>query len=130
MVNVELNGERTGALERVSQQHGVRPYMTMLSAWAVVLGRLSGQDDLVILAHQLIALGIGPDAHVALGGAYVPLDHVHRGAPRRGPHWTVMDHPDHHKELASVLVAMATRGNPVTVAGQLDVSRRVHKEHQ
>ncbi|WP_261644019.1 non-ribosomal peptide synthetase [Erwinia mallotivora] len=36
------------ALRRFSRQHGVTPYMTVLAAWSVVLGRLAGRDDLVI----------------------------------------------------------------------------------
>ncbi|QWA10334.1 amino acid adenylation domain-containing protein [Sodalis ligni] len=47
-VAIELDGKLTTALKRLSQQHGVTLFMTLLSAWAVVLSRLSGQDDIVI----------------------------------------------------------------------------------
>ncbi|MBO7849531.1 hypothetical protein J6350_30980, partial [Burkholderia pseudomallei] len=33
---------------RLSQRHGVTPYMTLLSSWAAVLSRLSGQEEVVI----------------------------------------------------------------------------------
>ncbi|PQQ23211.1 non-ribosomal peptide synthetase, partial [Photorhabdus luminescens] len=47
-VPVNLDVELTTALKRLSEQHGVTLFMTLLSAWAVVLSRLSGQDDVVI----------------------------------------------------------------------------------
>ncbi len=47
-VEIELDPELTAALKALSQRHGATLYMTFLAAWAVVLGRLSGQDDVVI----------------------------------------------------------------------------------
>jgi len=47
-VAVELDEALTAALKRLSQRHGTTPFMTLLAAWAVVLGRLSGHDDVVI----------------------------------------------------------------------------------
>ncbi|MCA6222761.1 non-ribosomal peptide synthetase, partial [Photorhabdus antumapuensis] len=47
-VPVNLDTALTTALKRLSEQHGVTLFMTLLSAWAVVLSRLSGQDDMVI----------------------------------------------------------------------------------
>ncbi|NHB90497.1 condensation domain-containing protein, partial [Photorhabdus tasmaniensis] len=47
-VPVNLDTALTTALKRLSEQHGVTLFMTLLSAWAVVLSRLSGQDDVVI----------------------------------------------------------------------------------
>ncbi|TDB45252.1 non-ribosomal peptide synthetase, partial [Photorhabdus khanii] len=47
-VPVNLDPALTTALKRLSEQHGVTLFMTLLSAWAVVLSRLSGQDDVVI----------------------------------------------------------------------------------
>ena len=38
----------TRQLKALSQRHGVTLYMTLLTAWAVVLSRLSGQHDIVI----------------------------------------------------------------------------------
>ncbi|OHV53272.1 non-ribosomal peptide synthetase [Photorhabdus temperata] len=45
---VNLDAELTKALKRLSEQQGVTLFMTILSAWAAVLSRLSGQDDVVI----------------------------------------------------------------------------------
>nr|WP_081348047.1 non-ribosomal peptide synthetase [Photorhabdus luminescens] len=47
-VPINLDVELTADLKRLSEQHGVTLFMTLLSAWAVVLSRLSGQDDVVI----------------------------------------------------------------------------------
>nr|WP_255705659.1 non-ribosomal peptide synthase/polyketide synthase [Xenorhabdus sp. PB61.4] len=47
-VPVQFDPALTAALKHLSQQHGVTLFMTVLSAWAVVLSRLSGQDDIII----------------------------------------------------------------------------------
>ncbi|HST63345.1 MAG TPA: amino acid adenylation domain-containing protein, partial [Longimicrobium sp.] len=47
-VGVELDQALATGLKTLSQRHGATLYMTFLAAWAVVLGRLSGQDDVVI----------------------------------------------------------------------------------
>jgi amino acid adenylation domain-containing protein len=47
-VEVSLTPELTAALRALSQRHGVTLFMTLLAAWAVLLSRLSGQDDIVI----------------------------------------------------------------------------------
>ncbi|PHM60827.1 Amino acid adenylation [Xenorhabdus stockiae] len=47
-IPIELNVELTRALKRLGQQHGVTLFTILLSAWAVVLSRLSGQEDIVI----------------------------------------------------------------------------------
>ena len=47
-VAVAIDAALTGALERLSRQHGTTLFMTVLAAWAAVLGRLTGQDDVVI----------------------------------------------------------------------------------
>ncbi|HEV3052240.1 MAG TPA: amino acid adenylation domain-containing protein, partial [Longimicrobium sp.] len=44
-VQVELDEAGVAALSR---RHGTTPFMTVLAAWAVVLSRLSGQDDVVV----------------------------------------------------------------------------------
>ncbi|MEI2429486.1 non-ribosomal peptide synthase/polyketide synthase [Lysobacter yananisis] len=48
LVGVRLDRELSDALKRLSQDHGTTLYTTLLSAWALVLGRLSGQHDVVI----------------------------------------------------------------------------------
>ncbi|NHB98447.1 non-ribosomal peptide synthetase, partial [Photorhabdus stackebrandtii] len=48
VVPVTLGVELTASLKRLSEQQGVTLFMTLLSAWAAVLSRLSGQDDVVI----------------------------------------------------------------------------------
>ncbi|HEU0052779.1 MAG TPA: condensation domain-containing protein, partial [Longimicrobium sp.] len=45
---LELDAELTAGLKALSRRHGTTPYMTVMAAWAAVLGRLSGQDDVVI----------------------------------------------------------------------------------
>ncbi|HEX8363580.1 MAG TPA: amino acid adenylation domain-containing protein, partial [Longimicrobium sp.] len=47
-VGLVLDEELTAGLRALSQRHGTTLYMTLLAGWAAVLGRLSGQDDLVI----------------------------------------------------------------------------------
>jgi amino acid adenylation domain-containing protein len=48
MVPLQLDATLTHALKQLSQRHGTTLFMTVLAAWAAVLARLSGQDDLVI----------------------------------------------------------------------------------
>ncbi|HEX6371264.1 MAG TPA: amino acid adenylation domain-containing protein [Longimicrobium sp.] len=45
---VELDETLTAGLKALSRRHGTTLFMTLLAGWAVVLGRLSGQDDVVI----------------------------------------------------------------------------------
>ncbi|MES2940630.1 MAG: non-ribosomal peptide synthase/polyketide synthase, partial [Pseudomonadota bacterium] len=45
---VALDAPLSARLRALSRAHGVTPYMTLLAAWAALLGRLSGQDDVVI----------------------------------------------------------------------------------
>ncbi|WP_192247381.1 non-ribosomal peptide synthetase, partial [Mesorhizobium caraganae] len=47
-VPVVIDADLTRGLRRLSRQHGTTLFMTVLAAWAAVLSRLSGQDDLVI----------------------------------------------------------------------------------
>ncbi|CAJ5544675.1 syringomycin synthetase [Burkholderia pseudomallei] len=47
-VEVELGAALSERVKRLSQRHGVTPYMTLLSSWAAVLSRLSGQEEVVI----------------------------------------------------------------------------------
>ncbi len=47
-VRVELDAELTAALKALGQRHGATPFMTLLAGWAVVLARLSGQNDVVV----------------------------------------------------------------------------------
>ncbi|WP_338490671.1 amino acid adenylation domain-containing protein [Pseudomonas trivialis] len=47
-VEVRLDERLTAGLKALSQRHGVTLYMTLMSAWASLLARLSGQQDLVI----------------------------------------------------------------------------------
>ncbi|WP_422645819.1 amino acid adenylation domain-containing protein [Xenorhabdus ehlersii] len=45
---INLDADLTASLKRLSEQQGVTLFMTLLSAWSIVLSRLSGQDDVVI----------------------------------------------------------------------------------
>ncbi|HET7460393.1 MAG TPA: amino acid adenylation domain-containing protein, partial [Longimicrobium sp.] len=47
-LKVELDEALTAALRALSQRHGTTLFMTLLAGWAVVLGRLSGQTDVVV----------------------------------------------------------------------------------
>ena len=47
-VKVQLDERLTAGLKALSQRHGTTLYMTLMSAWAALLSRLSGQHDLVI----------------------------------------------------------------------------------
>src|SRR5206468_8507342 len=48
VVEWALDEEVTAGLKELSRRHGTTLYMTVLAAWAVLLGRLSGQQDVVI----------------------------------------------------------------------------------
>ncbi|MGZ0700663.1 amino acid adenylation domain-containing protein [Pseudomonas piscis] len=47
-VPVRLDRQLTAGLRALSQRHGSTLYMTLMSAWALLLGRLSGQAEVVI----------------------------------------------------------------------------------
>ncbi|HEV2735306.1 MAG TPA: condensation domain-containing protein, partial [Longimicrobiaceae bacterium] len=47
-VRVELDEELAAALRALGQRHGTTLFMTLLAGWAATLGRLSGQDDVVV----------------------------------------------------------------------------------
>jgi arthrofactin-type cyclic lipopeptide synthetase C len=47
-VAVHLDERLTAGLKALSQRHGTTLYMTLMTAWASLLARLSGQQDLVI----------------------------------------------------------------------------------
>ncbi|WP_369938522.1 non-ribosomal peptide synthase/polyketide synthase [Xanthomonas tesorieronis] len=46
--DIGLDADLTERLKALGQRHGATLYMTLLASWAAVLGRLSGQDDVVI----------------------------------------------------------------------------------
>ncbi len=48
IVPINLDSELTMSLKRLSEQQETTLFMTLLSAWVIVLSRLSGQDDVVI----------------------------------------------------------------------------------
>ncbi|UXA53236.1 non-ribosomal peptide synthase/polyketide synthase [Xanthomonas prunicola] len=48
IVTFALDTESTAALKALSERHGTTLFMTVLSAWSVLLARLSGQDQVVI----------------------------------------------------------------------------------
>ncbi|OCA54768.1 non-ribosomal peptide synthetase [Photorhabdus namnaonensis] len=47
-VAVRIDAPLVQALKHLGQQHGATLFMTLLTAWAALLSRLSGQDDVVI----------------------------------------------------------------------------------
>ena len=48
MVAFEIDAGLTAALRRLGQRHGTTLYQTLLASWALLLSRLSGQEDLMI----------------------------------------------------------------------------------
>ncbi len=48
ILGVELSRELTSSLKALARQRGATLYMTVLAGWAVVLHRLSGQDEVVV----------------------------------------------------------------------------------
>ena len=48
IVELVLDEELTAGLKELSRRHGTTLYMTLLAGWAALLGRLSGQEDVVI----------------------------------------------------------------------------------
>ncbi|WP_045757272.1 non-ribosomal peptide synthetase, partial [Xanthomonas albilineans] len=47
-LEVVVGPQHAQALKALSQRHGLTLYMTLLASWALLLSRLSGQDDVVI----------------------------------------------------------------------------------
>ncbi|MFL5380937.1 MAG: amino acid adenylation domain-containing protein, partial [Longimicrobiaceae bacterium] len=47
-LGVVLDEQLTAGLKALGRRHGTTLFMTLLAGWAAVLGRLSGQDDVVI----------------------------------------------------------------------------------
>ncbi len=45
---IMLDEELTAKLKELSQQHGATLYMTLLAGWVAMIGRLSGQQDILI----------------------------------------------------------------------------------
>ncbi|HEU4884114.1 MAG TPA: amino acid adenylation domain-containing protein, partial [Longimicrobium sp.] len=48
LIGIDLGEELTAALKALGQRHGTTLFMTVLAGWAAVLGRLSGQPDVVV----------------------------------------------------------------------------------
>ena len=63
LAKLGLDGQLTAGLKGLGRRHGVTLYMTLLAGWAVLLSRLSGQQDVVIGAptanrHRLEVEGL------------------------------------------------------------------------
>ncbi len=48
LIKVELEPELTEGLKALSQRHGTTLFMTLLAGWGALLGRLAGQEEVVI----------------------------------------------------------------------------------
>jgi amino acid adenylation domain-containing protein len=48
LVKLVLNEQLTAGLKELSRREGATLYMTLLAGWAALLGRLSGQDDVMV----------------------------------------------------------------------------------
>ena len=57
MVAVILDEELTAGLQELSRREGTTLYMTVLGGWAALLGRLSGQEEVVIGTRRRIEGG-------------------------------------------------------------------------
>jgi amino acid adenylation domain-containing protein len=63
LAKLGLNGQLTAGLKGLGRRHGATLYMTLLAGWAVLMSRLSGQQDVVIGAptahrHRLEVEGL------------------------------------------------------------------------
>ncbi|AQS67100.1 hybrid non-ribosomal peptide synthetase/type I polyketide synthase [Streptomyces pactum] len=76
----ELDAELTGALRAFTAGHRATLFMALTGAVAAVLGRMSGQED-VVLGTVLAARPAGADHHVGLFLDTVPLRLDLAGAP-------------------------------------------------
>ena len=47
-IGIELEEGLTGEIKGLSRRHGMTLYMTLLAGWAALLGRLSGQDEVMV----------------------------------------------------------------------------------
>ncbi|EKE80853.1 non-ribosomal peptide synthetase [Idiomarina xiamenensis] len=47
-IDLLIDEELTAQLRQISREHGVSLYMAMMSAWALLLGKISGEKDIVI----------------------------------------------------------------------------------
>ncbi|TFZ33408.1 non-ribosomal peptide synthetase, partial [Pseudomonas syringae] len=48
VLGLVLDADLTRGLRALSQRHGSSLFMTVMASWAALLGRLAGQDDVVI----------------------------------------------------------------------------------
>ncbi|HEU0300401.1 MAG TPA: condensation domain-containing protein, partial [Longimicrobium sp.] len=48
VVPVAFDAELSAAVRALGRRHGTTPFMTVLAGWAALLGRLAGQDDVVV----------------------------------------------------------------------------------
>ncbi|MGZ2359813.1 amino acid adenylation domain-containing protein [Streptomyces sp. 372A] len=72
-VAAELGPVATDALRQLCRAHDVSPFMALLAAYATVLGRWSGQDDLVVGVPVNTRATAGADALVGLFVNTLPL---------------------------------------------------------
>ena len=47
-IKLRLDAANTASLRRLSQRHGATLFMALLSSWALLMARVSGQDDIVV----------------------------------------------------------------------------------
>ncbi|MER7332673.1 MULTISPECIES: non-ribosomal peptide synthetase/type I polyketide synthase [unclassified Micromonospora] len=79
----DLDADVAAAVRRISQEHRVTPFMTLLGGVAAVLGRLSGQDD-VVLGTVLTNRPAGTEDLIGLFIDSVPLRVDLSGDPTLG----------------------------------------------
>ena len=60
-VEVVLDARLTANLKQLARRHGVTLYMVLCAAWAILLSRLSGQDDVVTVELHGCLLGTRMD---------------------------------------------------------------------
>lgn len=72
-VHIELNKELTAGLKELSDRLGLKISMTVLAGWALVLSRLSGQQDLVIGTQTTNRTVPGTEGLVGMFVDFVPV---------------------------------------------------------
>lgn len=81
LASVRLNQARTQALQHLSRQHGVTLFMTLFAAYATLLHRLSGQDELIIGIPAAGRAMPGSEQMVGYCAHLLPIRHTLVGDP-------------------------------------------------
>ena len=67
-VTLDLSAELTAGLRELSQAQGVTLFVTLLGGWAVMLGRLNGQEEVLIGTHVASRQGAEVEPQIGVPG--------------------------------------------------------------